>query len=181
MSAAALLNGRLLAGVAIAASALAVLVAAAPPGPSPVVAVGQPSTSAAAVVRDDRDRALPACPGAAHVSPHLVSTRAGTAAERFVDAWAWGDRARLQSLADPVYRGRATILAVRPGGPGVGAELQVLGMGHDPLAGPIGQRCGAAALALMRIVAVRGASPPQSVVHVYVVWRSTGSRVWALR
>jgi hypothetical protein len=59
--------------------------------------------------------------------------------------------------------------------------MRVTGMGHDPLAGPVGGRCGPAALALMRVVDVRRVSAPLSVLHLYVVWRSNGSRVWALR
>jgi hypothetical protein len=174
-------NGRLLAGIVIAAGALAVLVAAAPPAPSSVVAVGEPSTYAGPGLRDDRQPPLPACPGPAEVAAPLVTARAGATAERFLAAWQAGDGGRLVALSDPVFRDRARGLAFAPGGPGKGAEVRVVGMGHDDLAVPIGQRCGASALALMRIVDVRRVSTPLSVIHLYVVWRSNGSQVWGLR
>jgi hypothetical protein len=174
-------DGRLLAGIAIAAAAMAVLIAAAPPGPAAVVAIGEPSTYTGPALRDDRDRALPACPGPAHIAAPLVTARAGATAERFIAAWAAGDAAALRALADPVFRGRAGNLSLHPGGPGAGAEMRVTGMGHDDLAAPIGERCGSAALALMRVADVRRVSTPLSVVHVYVVWRSNGPQVWALR
>jgi hypothetical protein len=57
----------------------------------------------------------------------------------------------------------------------------VVGIGHDPLAGPLGRRCGPQALTLMRVVQLRGTSVSRSTLQVYVVWRPDGSRVWALR
>jgi hypothetical protein len=177
----ALAPGRLLTGAAIAAAALTVLVAAAPPAPPSVIAAGVSSTYIGPAVRDDRDRALPACPGPARVAAPVVTARAGATAERFVAAWAAGDGVALRTLADPVFRGRAWNIGLHPGGPGTGAEMRVTGMGHDPLAAPVGERCGPAALALMRVVDVRRVSAPLSVLHLYVVWRSNGSQVWALR
>ncbi len=175
-----LLSTRLLSGVAVATAALAVLVLAAPPGPASVVAIGEPSTYTGPAHRDERDRALPSCPAPSDVSAATVSLGARRVAERFVAAWASGVDLAMLHLSEPTFHGRAQGLALVSGGPGTDAKVRVSGMGHDPLAGPLGERCGPQALTLMRIVGFRPTATA-SVTRLYVVWRPGGSRVWALR
>jgi len=175
-----LLSTRLLSGVAVATAALAVLVLAAPPRPASVVAIGEPSTYTGPAHRDERDRALPSCPAPSDVSAATVSLGARRVAERFVAAWASGVDLAMLHLSEPTFHGRAQGLALVSGGPGTDAKVRVSGMGHDPLAGPLGERCGPQALTLMRIVGFRPTATA-SVTRLYVVWRPGGSRVWALR
>lgn len=176
------MSGRLLSGGAVATCALAVLVLAAPPGPTSVVAIGEPSTYTGPSQRDERDRALPSCPAPSAVPAATVTKQARQVASRFVAAWAAGAGAVMVELAEPTFRGRTRGLALVSGGPVANAKaaVSVSGIGHDPLAGPLGERCGPLALTLMRIVGFRQAATG-SVARVYVVWRPDGSRVWALR
>ncbi len=176
-----LLSARLLSGIVVAAAALAVLVLAAPPGPASVVAIGEPSTYTAPSSRDDRDRAFPACPAPSDVPAATVTLDARRVAHRFAGAWSAGSAEGMVGLSDPVFRGRARGLSLVAGGPGSAARARVVGIGHDPLAGPLGRRCGPQALTLMRVVQLRGTSVSRSTLQVYVVWRPDGSRVWALR
>ena len=177
-----LLRGRLFSGIVIAVGALAVLVAAAPPGPSSVVAIGEPSTyTGPPAQRDERDRALPSCPAPADAPATRVTLDARQAAQRFVVAWAAGSAPAMIRLAEPTFRGRTEGLALVSGGPGRDAKIvSVGGIGHDPLAVPLGERCGPQSLTLMRIVGFRRRATG-SVTHLYMVWRPDGSRVWALR
>ena len=174
------LTPRLLSGVAVATVALAVLVLAAPPGPRSVVAIGEPSTYTGPLLRDDRDRALPACPIPEVVPSAVVDGAAEKTALLFARAWTAGDVDSLVNLADPVFSGHAAALQLG-GSLGQRPRIAVSGMGHDELAGPIGERCGADALRLMRVAAVRPRTAGAATVHIYTVWREGSSRVWAVR
>ena len=175
-----LLSARLLSGIAVAAAALAVLVLAAPPGPASVVAIGEPSTYTGPALRDDRDRALPSCPTPDAVPASVVDGAAEKTALLFARAWTAGDVDALVGLADPVFSGHAASLRLG-GSLGDHPRIAVSGMGHDDLAGPIGARCGADALRLMRVASVRARTPEAAPVHIYTVWRAGSSRVWAVR
>ena len=176
-----LLSARLLSGIVVAAAALAVLVLAAPPGPASVVAIGEPSTyTAPSSARRPRPR-VPGLPGAVGRPGRHCHPDARRVAHRFAGAWSAGSAEGMVGLSDPVFRGRARGLSLVAGGPGSAARARVVGIGHDPLAGPLGRRCGPQALTLMRVVQLRGTSVSRSTLQVYVVWRPDGSRVWALR
>jgi hypothetical protein len=174
----------LLTGSAIAAAAMAIVVAAAQPAPSSVaqgvVGVGEPSSFAGRASGEPTTSALPACPKA--VVPGQVSAfaRPGAAALAFVAAWGRSDQLTMNVLADPIFRVRAAALATTGGGPGADVHMQRVGsLGHDPLAAPIAHRCGPQALTLMRIVTLT--APGYTPLHVYLVRRQLGYRVWALR
>jgi hypothetical protein len=144
------------------------------------VAIGEPSTYTGPLLRDDRDRALPACPIPEVVPSAVVDGAAETTALLFARAWTAGDVDSLVNLADPVFSGHAAALQLG-GSLGQRPRIAVSGMGHDELAGPIGERCGADALRLMRVAAVRPRTAGAATVHIYTVWREGSSRVWAVR
>ena len=175
-----LLTARFLSGVAVAVCALAVLVLAAPPGPARVVAIGEPSTYTGPALRDDRDRALPACPEPDSASAATIDAGSRKTALLFARAWTVGDVDSLVSLADTGFTHHAASLQLG-GSLGTRPRIAVAGMGHDPLAGPVGARCGAEALRLMRIAFVRARRPGAAPVHLYMVWRNEGSHIWAVR
>jgi hypothetical protein len=174
------LTGRVLSGVAVAAGALAVLVLAAPPGPASVVAIGEPSTYTGPALRDDRDRALPACPAPAAVRAATVDAAARKTALLFARAWTTGDVDSLVGLADSGFTHHAASLQLG-GSLGMRPRIAVSGMVDDELAAAVAARCGVEALSLMRIAAVRARTPGAAPVHLYTVWRVGSSRVWAVR
>ena len=86
----------------------------------------------------------------------------------------------MAQLADPVFERRARSLALTGGGPGVAARvIRVGGLAHEPLAGLIADRCGVDALTRMRVVTL--AAPGSAALHVYLVHRTLGYRVWGVR
>jgi len=110
----------------------------------------------------------------------VVDGAAEKTALLFARAWTAGDVDSLVNLADPVFSGHAAALQLG-GSLGQRPRIAVSGMGHDELAGPIGERCGADALRLMRVAAVRPRTAGAATVHIYTVWREGSSRVWAVR
>ncbi len=171
----------LLSGSAVAAAALAVLVAAAPPPPTPVIlGVGEPSSFTGTSAGDDQDRGIPSCPTPIAAHPHTTYDDPAYTAHTFVAAWGAGHGDLVAQLADPVFERRARSLAVTGGGPGASARVVgVGGLAHQPLAGLVADRCGVDALTRMRVVTL--ATPGSAALHVYLVHRTLGYRVWGVR
>lgn len=171
----------MLSGVVVAVGALAVLVLAAPPGPSSVVAIGEPSTyTGQQSVTDGAQPAFPGCPSTVEARGAVVDTSARRTAARFAEAWTTGNARALIHLSDPTFARRASDLQLG-GSLGRRPRIAVSGLGSGAVADRIVERCGPAALDAVRIATVRARRPGAAPVHVYLVWRGGPSRVWAVR
>jgi hypothetical protein len=173
----------MLSGVVVAVAALAVLVLAAPPGPSSVVAIGEPSTYTGPPPTSSGNGGqpeFPGCPFPVDVRTATVNSSAAKTAALFAHAWTSGDAKALIHLSDQTFAERAANLQL---GSGLGRDprIAVAGIRHSALAKTIAGRCGPDALKAVRIATVRARTPGAAPVHLYIVWRGGPSRVWAVR
>ena len=155
------LTPRLLSGVAVAAVALAVLVLAAPPGPTSVVAIGEPSTYTGPLLRDDRDRALPACPIPEVVPSAVVDGAAEKTALLFpVDAVATG----------------------QPAAPAIDAEVKATGRTRDIEGVPCTEFAVMMKVNMAAMAAGAGSSlPPEAAALLKDVFLRVEGSTWVAR
>jgi hypothetical protein len=162
-------------GVAVAAAAMVLVVAAGRTG-------RQPAAAADGGVPVAADRVVGRCPADGPLAPVAADDRGGAArvAVRFTRAVWQGEGGQAVALADGNFRREASSLAEGNIGSRVGVLARVVSLGHGEDAREIAHLCGTDVLPSVVVTEVRRVGTTSGSL-LYLVHRPDGFRVWAIR